>query len=64
MEKNVGGMDKNIRMGAGAVLLLLSIFGIVHPGWLFGIIGVVLLATGFLGVCPAYMLLGMNTLKK
>lgn len=64
MEKNVGGMDKNIRMGAGAVLLLLSVFGIVHPGWLFGIIGLVLLATGFLGVCPAYLPFGINTCKK
>jgi len=63
MEKNVGGMDKNIRMGAGAVLLLLSIFNIVSPGWLFGIIGVVLLATGFLNFCPAYKLIGMNTNK-
>ncbi|MDD5392459.1 MAG: DUF2892 domain-containing protein [Thiothrix sp.] len=61
MEKNVGGMDKNIRMGAGAVLLVLGL--LVTKSWLLTIIGVVLLATGFLNFCPAYKLIGMNTNK-
>lgn len=63
MEKNVGGMDRNIRLGAGAVLVLLSLFGIIGPKWLFLIVGVVLLATGFMNFCPAYKLIGMNTNK-
>lgn len=63
MEKNVGGMDRNIRLGAGAVLVLLSLFGIIKPMLLFLIIGGVLLATGFLNFCPAYKLIGMNTNK-
>ena len=64
MDKNVGGMDRNIRFGAGAVLLILSLTNIINPGWLFGIIGIVLLATGYLNFCPAYKLIGMNTDKK
>ncbi|OQX04369.1 MAG: hypothetical protein BWK73_36400 [Thiothrix lacustris] len=64
MEKNVGGMDRNIRFGAGAVLLILSLVNIINPGWLFGLIGIVLLATGYLNHCPAYKLIGMNTDKK
>lgn len=63
MEKNVGGMDRNIRFGAGAVLLILSLVNIINPGWLFGIIGIVLLATAYLNFCPAYKLIGMNTNK-
>lgn len=63
MEKNVGGMDRNIRLGAGAVLIVLSLFGIIGPKWLFLIVGVVLLATGFMNFCPAYKLIGMNTNK-
>ena len=63
MEKNVGSMDRNIRFGAGAVLLILSLVNIINPGWLFGIIGIVLLATGYLNFCPAYKLIGMNTNK-
>lgn len=63
MEKNVGGMDRNIRMGAGAVLLVLALVGIIHPRWLFMLVGIVLLATGYLNFCPAYKLIGMNTNK-
>jgi hypothetical protein len=64
MEKNVGSMDRNIRFGAGAILLILSLVNIISPGWLFGIIGIVLLATGYLNFCPAYKLIGMNTNKQ
>lgn len=61
MEKNVGSMDRNIRFGAGAVLL---IWGLVfHGGWLLSLIGIVLLATAYLNFCPAYKLIGMNTNK-
>jgi hypothetical protein len=63
MEKNIGSMDRNIRFGAGAVLLVLSLVNIINPGWLFGIIGIVLLATAYLNFCPAYKLIGMNTNK-
>ena len=62
MEKNVGSMDRNIRFGAGAVLL---IWGLVFKGgFLLTLIGIVLLATGYLNFCPAYKLIGMNTDKK
>ena len=62
MEKNVGSMDRNIRFGAGAVLL---IWGLVFKGGiLLTLIGLILLATGYLNFCPAYKLIGMNTDKK
>ncbi len=62
MEKNVGSMDRNIRFGAGAVLL---IWGLVFKGgFLLTLIGIVLLVTGYLNFCPAYKLIGMNTDKK
>jgi len=61
MEKNVGSMDRNIRFGAGAVLL---IWGLVFKGgFLLILIGLALLATGYLNFCPAYKLIGMNTNK-
>ncbi|MEZ5454364.1 MAG: DUF2892 domain-containing protein [Thiothrix sp.] len=63
MEKNVGGMDRNIRLGAGAVLIVLSLLKIISPVWLFLIIGIVLVATGYMNFCPAYKLIGMNTNK-
>lgn len=62
MEKNVGSTDRNIRFGAGAVLL---VWGLVFKGgFLPTLIGIVLLATAYLNFCPAYKLIGMNTDKK
>lgn len=61
MEANVGKTDKIIRIVAG-VLLLSMVF--VGPQTLWGLIGIVPLATAFINFCPAYKLLGMNTLGK
>lgn len=58
MSANVGGIDKILRIVAGLVLIALAIMGIGTP-WTW--IGVVPLATGLLGWCPAYSIFGMNT---
>ena len=58
LNKNVGGLDKILRIVAGLVLLALGAFGPL--GW-WGLIGLVPLATGLLNTCPAYSLLGLNT---
>jgi hypothetical protein len=55
---NVGSTDRLARIGAGSLLILLALIGVIGAwGW----IGVVPLATGFMRFCPAYRLLGMNT---
>ena len=56
--KNVGGIDRILRIVVGLVLVGLAATGRV--GW-WGWIGVVPLLTGLVGACPAYKLLGMNT---
>jgi hypothetical protein len=58
MTRNVGGLDKWLRIGAGVVLLALGLLGPL--GW-WGAIGIVPLATGLLGNCPVYSILGLNT---
>jgi hypothetical protein len=58
MKTNVGAIDKSIRIGVGLLLILLTLIGTI--GW-WGWIGVVPLATGLLGSCPAYALLGIST---
>ncbi|MFA7291017.1 MAG: DUF2892 domain-containing protein [Rhodocyclaceae bacterium] len=58
MKANVGGFDKIARIGAGVVLVGLAATGTVG---IWGWIGLVPLATGLMGWCPAYNLLGMNT---
>jgi hypothetical protein len=58
MKVNVGGIDRLLRIAAGAILLVLAMMGTIGP---WGYIGIVLLATGLLRFCPVYPLLGINT---
>lgn len=62
MQKNIGGIDKVARIVVGVALLVWAALG--GPVWAW--IGVLPLATGLLGWCPAYSLLGIKTcsLKK
>ncbi len=58
MQTNVGGIDKIARIVVGLALLATIVVG---PKTLWGLIGVVPLATALLNFCPAYTLLGVNT---
>jgi hypothetical protein len=60
MNKNIGGIERIIRILAGLVLIALAATSTV--GW-WGWLGLVLLATGLMGWCPPYSLLGINTCK-
>lgn len=63
MTKNVGGIDRILRIAAGGALIALAATETV--GW-WGYLGAVPLLTGLLGWCPPYSMLGINTcsLKK
>ncbi len=58
MLKNVGGIDRTLRIGAGIGLIGAALAGIGTP-WTW--IGVVPLATGLIGWCPAYLPFGIKT---
>jgi hypothetical protein len=58
MKTNEGGIDRVLRILAGVVLLGLMAMGTI--GW-WGWLGIVPLATGLIGWCPLYTLLGLNT---
>ena len=60
MKKNVGSMERVIRVVAGAGILSLTVIG---PQTLWGLVGVVPLVTGLVGWCPPYHLLGINTCR-
>ncbi|MDD3213951.1 MAG: DUF2892 domain-containing protein [Eubacteriales bacterium] len=62
MKKNIGTVDKWIRLVLG--LALLSMFLWVPGGakW-FGLIGLIPLVTALIGFCPLYALFGINTNK-
>jgi hypothetical protein len=58
MKANVGGIDRIIRIGAGAVLIGLAATG--NVGW-WGWLGALPLATGLMGWCPPYAMFGFST---
>jgi hypothetical protein len=63
MSKNVGGIDKVLRIIVGLVLIAYAIpLGFPQTGWNWvGWIGVVPLLTAMFNFCPLYSLVGMNT---
>lgn len=59
MNANVGGIDRIVRIAAGLALIAWAVLG--GPAWAW--IGVVPLATGVIGWCPAYLPFGIRTCK-
>jgi hypothetical protein len=60
MKANVGSFDRILRILVGLVLIGLAFNG--NIGW-WGWLGVVPLATGLIGWCPPYALLGLSTCR-
>ena len=60
MKVNVGGIDRILRILVGIVLIGLVATGQI--GW-WGWLGVIPLATGLIGWCPPYAMLGFSTCK-
>ena len=55
---NEGALDRTLRVIAGIALIALTLTGAISAwGW----IGIVPLATGAVGLCPLYSLLGIST---
>jgi hypothetical protein len=67
IEKNVGNLDRAIRVLLGVVLLLVVPLGLAGPSsssvW-FGAAGLAVLLTGVFGQCVTYRLLGISTAKR
>jgi hypothetical protein len=58
MKANVGGFDRIARIVVGLVLLSLVVIG---PKSLWGLVGLVPLATGLMRFCPVYPLFGISS---
>lgn len=61
MKANVGTVDRAVRVVLGLVLLALVFVG---PQTLWGLVGLVPLATALVGFCPAYRIVGLSTCGK
>jgi len=62
-ERNVGSIDRILRIAIGATLIALPWFAQVPRGFQYGalIIGIMIAASGALGRCTVYYLLGYRT---
>ncbi len=60
MTKNVGGIDRTLRIVIGVALIAAAATGAVG---VWGYLGIVPLLTGLVGWCPPYAMLGFNTCK-
>ncbi len=63
MEKNVGNLDKYIRIAVGLALLSFIFIWDSSAKW-FGLIGLVPILTAYINFCPLYTVLKINTLDK
>lgn len=61
MAKNVGEIDRVVRIIVGSALLVLVFVG-PHTPW--GWLGLVPLLTAFVGFCPLYSLLRIRTRRE
>jgi DUF2892 family protein len=57
---NEGSLDRVVRVVVGVVLVALVFVG---PKTLWGLVGLVPVATGLVGFCPLYRVFGISTCK-
>jgi len=60
MKKNVGTIDRVLRIVIGVVVVAL---GIYNQAW-WGVLGIIPLFTATISSCPLYMPFGISTNKK
>lgn len=58
MKKNIHPLERGIRVGGGLFLASLAFWG---PESLWFLLGLVPVATGLIGWCPPYQLMGIDT---
>lgn len=58
MRKNIGTIDRAVRIIAGTGILSLVFIG---PQTMWGLLGLVPLLAGLIGWCAPYQILGINT---
>lgn len=62
MQANVGSIERAFRVAVGLVLLS-ALFWLDTPWRWLGLIGLMPLATGLAGRCPAYRMFGVTTCR-
>ncbi|WP_428086994.1 YgaP family membrane protein [Candidatus Thioglobus sp.] len=60
MKKNVGGIDRALRIAVGATLVAYALYSGAVWAW----IGLIPLATGLIGWCAFYPIIGCSSCQK
>lgn len=60
MKKNVGSVDRLLRLIVGAVII---VWGVYAESW-WGLVGLLPLMSGLMNWCPLYVPLKLSTIKK
>ncbi len=66
MRKNMGGVDRTIRIIVALLIGVLTFAGVLHGtlAIILLVLAAVFLLTSFVSFCPLYSLIGINTCKK
>jgi hypothetical protein len=66
MKKNIGTIDKAVRLGLAAIILLLYFTNVISGtlALVLIIVAMILTLTSLIGVCPFYIPFGINTIRK
>ena len=66
MKKNMGSLDRTVRIIVAALIAVLYFTGIIHGTWaiILLVLAVVFVLTSFVSFCPLYAIFGINTCKK
>lgn len=66
MKKNMGNLDRTIRLVLAGVILLLTLTNVITGAMAYILLalGIVLAVTSLFSICPLYMLFKISTRKK
>jgi hypothetical protein len=65
MKKNMGNLDKGVRIALAIAVALLYYFNVIEEtlAYVLMAFAIVFLLTSFVSFCPLYTLIGVNTCK-
>ena len=66
MNKNMGALDKSLRVLTAIIIAILYFLNIIDGtiAYILMIIAIIFLITSFINFCPIYSLIGINTCRK
>lgn len=65
MKKNMGNLDKGVRIALAVAVALLYYFNVIEGtlAYVLMAFAIIFLLTSFVSFCPLYTIFGMNTCK-